>query len=378
MLLNRYRITQEPYFAPMPTKKTEPNATHPLLCFVKELAGENPPSLGAMKDLYRVTEELVALRPWELLQEGQLILVPHPEGKDLCYCSVIGAMGEVFSLHAYIGMEGFRSFLGVASGQLTDPGEYLASLNCVYVEFAPKSELETPDRKLLSALGHPSGRNVVAPLYRAVRPGFHPWFVTSEDVRVLTACVSSVVLVCSEMIRNKKNFWPEADTFPLLVPERDGENPYRIELVKPVLPSEPLLPPARVQNQDLEMLKGRDYGVGGVIELDYIFSSLAVGKKSERKACTCIALAVDAESGLIYSQELADANVAPGDVLAKALLHAIKGSRLLPKELRVRSPKVKQCLLPLAESFDISIEDSARLPAFDEARVHLMSFLKRG
>src|SRR6266702_3246219 len=113
----------------MAKKKAELIPDDPNLCFVKELAGENPPTLSEMDDLYQLAAGLFSLRPWEMLDESQLILAPHPEGNKLCYCSVMGAMGEVFSMHAYIGEEGYRSFVRVASGELTDPAEYLASLN---------------------------------------------------------------------------------------------------------------------------------------------------------------------------------------------------------------------------------------------------------
>lgn len=363
----------------MPKKSPPVAAIPPDRFFEKELSGENPPSFAEMTELYRQAAKLFGLKPWSLLQENQLILIPHPEKDELCYCSVMGAMGEVFSMHAYIGTKGYRSFHQVATGKLKDPAEYLISLNCVYVEFVSRAESEGPDKKALDALGHPKGKTAMAPIFRAIRPGFHPWFVTSEESRILAACIRAVIVVCSEIARNgKANFWPRADTFPLVMPGEDAEHPYRIELMKLDPPAEEPLPLAQIPEEALSLLRKQDYRIQGVTELDYVLSTTAVGKKSERKACTCVTLAVDADSGIIYASELSNGPVLIGDELAKALMKAVQGTRTLPREIHVRSRKVKECLRPLVESFSLSISISDRLPALEEARAHLLSFLKNG
>jgi len=77
-------------------------------------------------------------------------------------------------------------------------------------------------------------------------------------------------------------------------------------------------------------LRGQDYALRGVMELDHILAGIPIGKKSQRKACTSTALAVDAESGIVHAPELTDSRVAAGDALAKVSLKAIQSSRTLP------------------------------------------------
>jgi len=67
---------------------------------------------------------------------------------------------------------------------------------------------------------------------------------------------------------------------------------------------------------------------------------------------------------------------AAGDTLAKVFLKAIQASRTLPKEVRVRSQKLKDCLAPLMESFGVAVRVASRLPASDEARSHLLNFFR--
>src|SRR5450759_3145189 len=94
----------------MPRKRTASASVPPQRCFVKELAGETPPSFQAMKRLYGFASDLYGLRPWRVLDEDNLIVVRDSVSGELCYCSVMGALGEVLSMHAYIGAEGLRQF----------------------------------------------------------------------------------------------------------------------------------------------------------------------------------------------------------------------------------------------------------------------------
>ena len=58
-----------------------------------------------MERLYGLASELYGLHPWRLIDESQLILVRDSASGEVCYCSVMGMLGEVYSIHAYIGTE---------------------------------------------------------------------------------------------------------------------------------------------------------------------------------------------------------------------------------------------------------------------------------
>jgi len=49
-----------------------PALSHSDRWFVKELAGENPPSFSTLKILYELAAKLYALRPWHILDENEL------------------------------------------------------------------------------------------------------------------------------------------------------------------------------------------------------------------------------------------------------------------------------------------------------------------
>jgi hypothetical protein len=363
----------------MPRKRTASASVPPQRCFVKELAGETPPSFQAMKRLYGLASDLYGLRPWQLLDEDNLIVVRDSVSGELCYCSVMGALGEVLSMHAYIGTEGLRQFRKMEAEEIADPGEFFASTHCVYVEFVPRAELQRQDRELLATLGHPQGRGLASPIFRTMRPGFLPWFVTEDEARTLAECIRAVIVVCTAVASQESvKFWERADIYPIVTRMEGAEPRYCVEMFQSILPPEPPVAPARLAEETLSALRGRDFAVRGVMELDLTYSGAAIGKKGERNACASVAIAVDAESGTVLAPEVTDSSSPAGDTLAKVFLKAIEGSRTLPTEVRVRNQRVKDCLAPLMESLGVTIRVASRLPASDEARSHLRGFFDGG
>jgi len=328
-----------------------------------------------MELLYELASDFYGLLPWRVLDESNLIVVRDSVSGELCYCSVMGGLGEVFSMHANIGTEGLRQFRKIEAQEFEDPAEFFVSTHCVYVEFVARPELQRQDRELLAALGHPKGRGLASPIFRTFRPGFLPWFVTEDEARMLAECLQAVITVCAAVASQENlRFWEVAETYPMVTRTEEPEPRYRVEMFKATLPAEPPPVPVRLAEETLHALRGKDYAVRGVVELDLTYSGAAIGKKGERSACAAIAMAVDAESGMVLAPEVADSSVAAGETLAKVFLKAIETSRAVPREVRVRSQRLKECLVPLMESFGVTVRVAKKLPATDRARSHLLGF----
>jgi hypothetical protein len=362
----------------MPRRSANSAKSNPDRFFVKELLGETPPSFSTLEELYKLAARLYALRPWHVIDESALVLIRDSATDEMCYCSVIGALGEVLAMHAYIGTESYRLFRKIADGEITGSGEFFAAQHSVYVEFVPGAELAVQDRKLLAALGHPLRAANVSPVFRASRPGFHPWYVTEEEGQLLAECMRAVIMICSAVsARSDLNYWDRANTYPM-VSRADGgggEPRYHVELVEAILQSEPPLSPARLDTEQLRRLRERDHAVRGVMELDYFFTDAVIGKKNERKACLSVSFAVDADSGFLFPPELAPPGVSAGDALGKAIMSAIETSRAFPREVRVHTRRFKDCLEPISEECGFPIKVARSLPVLAEARKHLLSML---
>jgi len=126
--------------------------------------------------------------------------------------------------------------------------------------------------------------------------------------------------------------------------------------------------------ETLLALRGKDFVVGGVMELDLIYSMASIGKKGERSACAAIAIAVDAKSGIVFPPEVSVSSIPPGDILAAVFVKVIRSTGTIPSEVRVRDKRFMHSLAPLMESFGVVVRLAKRLPAADEARSSLLSF----
>jgi hypothetical protein len=178
----------------------------------------------------------------------------------------MGALGEVYSMHAYLGAEAFRAFRRIEAEEIADPGEFFASMHSVYVEFVPRADLERQDRELLARLGHPQGREIASPIFRAIRPGFHPWFVTAEETRTLAECIRAVIVVCTAVSgQTDMKFWNRADSYPMVTRSDGAEPRYQVDLVKSILPPEPSVAPVSLPEETLRPLLGQDYAVRGAM-----------------------------------------------------------------------------------------------------------------
>ena len=141
-----------------------------------------------MERLYALSAKVYALRPWEVLEEGELVLTRDSGTGETCYCAVMGALGQVIAVYAYIGVESYRLFRRMLAGEVSGAGEFYEVQRSVSLEFVPARELDAQDRKLLTALRHPIRSAGASPVFRAGRPGFFPWYVTEQEARLLEEC----------------------------------------------------------------------------------------------------------------------------------------------------------------------------------------------
>src|SRR3989442_14626033 len=107
-------------------------ARQPARFFQKELAPEEPPSLATMQALYSFATPLLAREPWNLLNEGQLILFDDEGSGERCFCSVLGALGEVFAVHVYRGTDSYRCFEKAQSGETMTIDNFFAPQRTVF------------------------------------------------------------------------------------------------------------------------------------------------------------------------------------------------------------------------------------------------------
>ena len=344
-------------------------------CFFEhQLKEEEALTLRTAKRLFDLANETCVRKPWGIMGDTDLVLVKDPESQEMCYSSVMGALGQVFAVHAYCGMESYRLFKRLASGAPLTAGEFFGTQRSVTMEFLPSGMLPGPDRELARVLGHPLKRGTLAPQFRAGRPGYQPWYPTEAEGKVLALCVESV-LAFSEDLEHKPEagYWNMEDAYPEVFWKKDGY--FRVEntLVQVTPPPLPELP--KLDEVRLAKLSKGDYPVKGIVEVDEFYSAASVGGKNERKACVRMVMAADAEIRFLYMVHAFEPTRSVGEVLMEAVLQTVEKGRFVPAEVRVNDESKRLLLSLLRERLGFELRAVSELPSLESAKRELLQTL---
>jgi hypothetical protein len=345
------------------------------VCFFEhQLKGEEALTLRTAKRLFELANETCARKPWGIMGDTDLVLVKDPESQEMCYSSVMGALGQVFAVHAYCGMESYRLFKRLASGAPLTAGEFFGTQRSVTMEFLPSDKLPGPDRELARALGHPLKRGTIAPQFRAGRPGYQPWYPTEAEGKVLALCVESVLAFSEDLERKPEaGYWNVEDVYPEVFWKKDGY--FRVEntLVQVTPPPLPELP--KLDEVRLAKLSKDDYPVKGIVEVDEFYSAASVGGKNERKACVRMVMAADAEIRFLYMVHAFEPTRPVGEVLMEAVLQTVEKGRFVPAEVRVNDERKRLLLSLLRERLGFELRAVSELPSLESAKSELLQTL---
>lgn len=346
--------------------------------FEAQLKGEDPPALETMRTLCDLALEILGRRPWSVLGDGDLVLVEGALPGETCFCSIMGALGQVLSLHAYLGTDGYRLLKKLQSGKPIAIGEFFAEARCLYVEFVRLGELTPPDRALLKSLGHSLKRGVRAPIFRSIRPGYHPWYVTESEAHVLMKCERAFLAFWDVFALNaEQDFWEQEDFYPLVVPstENQKEGGFQIHQVRVPVPARAMQEPPALDEAGVKRVRESGFPPQGAWEVDRFHGAGMIGERNERKACFRTAIAINAESGFAYSPVVVSPDTSDGEALNRAIFQAIEGAHAMPAEIHVRSNEFRALLEPLARALVLSIKVKKSLPALDFAKSELLKMM---
>lgn len=363
------------------TPKVQAIPSRPERFFQKELAGEEAPCFQTMKTLFLRAGEIYKRQPWKQMEEDELIAFEHPASGQHCYSSVIGALGRAQAVQVLLGEEGYFWFHRIQTA-LDDPadlGEFLAGQSTVFVHYLSPRHLERPDREIAKCMGHPLTTDTAVPIFRTVRPGYHPWFVTESEARTLSQGLASVLAICevwSEHLDN--NFWSQEGVYPLVRLSGDKGDLFEYDVSSTTAPSRTgkHLKLPELDLRKIESILNRRLPSEGILEVDHFLGSATVGAKYERKACLRVAMAIDAKTAFAYRPQVGAPKDSTGEMLQHVVLNAIEAKRALPREIHVLQAEFKILLGPLSGALACPVKVRESLPALEFAKEALNSMMR--
>ncbi len=359
-------------------QKRPTNAGEMRECFFQEqLKGEDALSRTMAEELYAEAASFKVERPWEFLGDSELILVDDPESGERCYCCVMGAAGAWCGMHVYQGEESYRIYRELARGQKPDLSTFFEKQKGVTLEIVKPGDLEAADRELLKALGHPLEKGMLAPQFRAVRPGYLPWYVTEAEGRLLRHCLRAVNIFCAEVTDEELDgFWREKDMFPLICIDKKKQE-YKLCLVAAPAPGPAPVEVPDLNEESIQRVATKCKKSETILEAEHFFAPGTIGQKNERKMCMQLSLIADAKSGIIYHLECGMPGESRAAAVSRALLAAMESGQLVPAEVRVKETELGTGLTGLGRALGFEVRTAKNLPATEEAkRCFLESFSK--
>jgi len=88
--------------------------------------------------LYRLGMQLLAVQPWEFLEDQDLILMQDGESGEICYCSTMGPSRSI-SLQVYTGAESYRFFEELQRESLPQPEIFTVRCGAFLLNLSPRA-----------------------------------------------------------------------------------------------------------------------------------------------------------------------------------------------------------------------------------------------
>lgn len=332
------------------------------------------PELDEWSKLYQAAIRVKEIAPWEWMSETEIFGVQNPETGEIVFVSVMGMLGEHYSVAVYLGSKGLYGFWGFQRRGPYSTGEELLEIPHLQASFENRNELTQKDRDVIKQLGLKFRGRQAWPMFRSYRPGYFPWYLEAHEARVLTHALQQTADVAPR-VREDPTLLETGDDESYLVraPREEGTTPAWEERVVTVPPPEPStisipmdvdvldalmdLPPSRVS-----------------LEMDLFVFPARIGERGARPYYTYMLMVVDGGSGMLLGSELLrpdPTTEAMYGMVPVTLVHLLARINIVPTEVRVRSGLLFQLMELLAEDLGFKVVYSEETPALDQAKEFL-------
>lgn len=335
----------------------------------------NSSSDSQWRNLYEAAVKIKQLAPWEWMDESDVFGVQDPDTGKLGFVSVMGAAGEHFAAAVYLGAEGLYGFWDLQFENQESLPERVLEVPQLQASFEDREELDKIDRDLMKKLGFKFRGSNAYPMFRSIKPGFYPWHLEDDEIRILTHALEQTLDVAPRFRDDPSLLTEEEDDEDLYlvrVSRRENKNIIWEDQLTRVPPPEPSLIPIPMNLEELENLK-RLPPSGLSLEIDFFMLPSPVAEsKGDRPFFPYMLLMVDAVSGMILGTNILKPDPtlpAMWGLIPMHVAHSLAQIGVIPKEIAVRSSTLlDQLLEKLALELNIKIKSSTRLRSLDQAK----------
>ena len=339
------------------------------------------PTTAEWKRLYELAAKLKELAPWKWMDETEIFGVENPDTKEIGFVSTMGMMGEHLSIGVYLGAKGLYGFWDFQDeGHEVEPFA-LFEIPQLQVSFENRENLEKQDRDLIKKLGLTFRGSQNYPLFRSIRPGFMPWFITSEEAQTLIYAIEQTLEVAPRVKEDSDILDDESDTENEVVLVRSAEKQsgklvWRDEMREIPPPDEKEFI-IKIPQALVDELKAFPQAENLVLEIDLFYAPTPVGEKGKRPYIPKMLLLADGRSGMIVGFQMIqpkEDEMENYSEIGSRVFECLEKLNVRPQEIRIADDDLFDLLKGVNQQLSIKLRQTGDLPAVEAAKEGLFGF----
>ncbi|MDD3050342.1 MAG: hypothetical protein PHR06_04285 [Candidatus Cloacimonetes bacterium] len=329
-----------------------------------------------MKRLYELMEEIKEMSPWNWMDEDDIFFIENPENGDISFISVMGAIGQHYSVAIYNGIDSFYKLTDLKMLQ-DDPFIYelFFEIDHFQASFESKEALRAEDIKQLKKLKLKFKSQTKYPLFRHHKPGLVPWFIDKSQETFIKYALEQLLVVAPLIKEDISLLFPDCSQKRYLMRKMINQNGITT-WISDVYELEDYSPPEiqHVKNpMALEILQ-KIKPIRVSIEFDFFIITTPIMEK--RPVFPYAMIIVDPKSGQIINFQMITVKTnlnAMHETVYYCLLGLLANSKLRTSTIKVKSAFVKKLIEPIVSDLNVNIKIDRTLKSATEAKIALIN-----
>ena len=340
------------------------------------------PTNNEWKALFSAAQRFKQHECWNHMWDSDIFGVKNPETGEIGYCCVMGQNGEHYGLGVYKGSLGLDGLLKVLNDEV-----HATSLNALHVQhclmasFEDRKFIDKKDNALMKKLGLSFRGRHAWPLFRDYTPGFHPWYISSEDARFLTIALDQSIQIAEQMKEDPDLVYPEYDEFKYLVrvPEKKKDAiAWKDDWLTPEPVEDKFLILNLQENVDLlnhlEELKHANTRKNDIWEVGISYSPQPVQEKmDERPFYPKMMILADHNNGLILTFAIGQKDHYQNSFVHE-FLSFLDRVKILPKKMMASDKEFLKLFQPMTDKLGIDLVETNNLNVIEDMQKNMNDF----
>jgi len=335
------------------------------------------PTKEQWAELFAVADTLKKMAPWEHLWSSDVITLMLPGREDPVYCTIAGRGGECFGIGVYPDNLAFREFIRILDTDESEP-PFFTNLDqqCLLCNFGDREDVTPKDREAYQMLGLKfRGQNQWV-YFRAVDPGFAPWYIDSEQAELLIKALQNLIPVCEQYAAGQLE--ADFDSGDTIVRYYSAKDKAWLNTVKELPPISINIAYLQVTDEILIARLKKQKRNKAELEFDSIYFPAPVcEQEGGRPYLPKLIMLADKDSGIVLDQHM----LAPDEDIEEVIISMINDYVMefgRPAAIYARDERVGRFLEDLCQKANINLYQGKGMPAINALLLDLVKHLSGG